>query len=133
MIACVNIMSMRATIYIYNSRILLVGVEVGRLNHSPVEVGLTVGCLNRTTAVFRHIIALPWVFSLEIAQTPAVLCIYDGYVARNSRSGVTVKYILSTCAKCGCVPSLATLVHKSTLAVASVYYEDVALYRTKLV
>ena len=40
--ASIHVMGVRATIYIYDSGILLVRVEVRRLHHAIVEVGLAV-------------------------------------------------------------------------------------------
>ena len=76
--------------HIYNSRILLVGVEVHWLHHSPVEVGLAVISLDGTAAVLRHVVSLPRVLCCEVSGTLAVLGVHDGYLARHGRSRVVV-------------------------------------------
>ena len=126
-------MGVRTAIYIYNSRILLVGVEVHWFHHSPVEVGLAVISLDGTAAVFRHVVALPRVLGCEIGGALAVLGVYDGNLARHGRSRVVVIDKLTVPAQGSVVPSLAAVVHHGALAGLGIHHEDVTLDRRALV
>ena len=126
-------MGVRSAIYIYNGRILLVRVEVHRLHHSPVEVGFAVVCLDRTAAVLRHVVALPWVLGCEVSRTLAVFGVHDGNLARHGWSRVVIIDKLSVLAQGSVVPSLAAIVHHGTFAALGIHHEDVTLDRRALV
>ena len=119
--AGVYVVGMRSTVYIYNGGIFFGRVEVGGFHHAPVEIGLAIGRLDSAAAVFRYIVALPWVFGCEVCCALAVLCIHDGYLARHIRSRVVVIDKLTALAQGGIVPSLATVVHHGALASLGVY------------
>ena len=129
----IHVVGMRSTIYIYNSRVLLVRVEVDRLHHSPVEVGLAVGSLDGTATVLWHVVTLPWVLGGEVRSAVAYLHVDDGYLARYGWSGVVVVEILSALAQCSVVPTFAVVIHHGTLSCLCIYQEDIALDRRALV
>ena len=131
--ACVNVMCVRTTVNIHYSRIFLVRIEVYRLHHTPVKVGCAVGSLHSTTGVFRNLISLPRIISLEVRETFAVCNIHNSNIARNIWLRIVVVDIPSALAQRYRVPTLSTFVHTSALACFQVNKENVALNRTNLV
>ena len=122
--ACVNVMCVRTAVHIDNSRILLVRVEVYRLNHTPIEVGCAVSSFYCTATVLG---------SLKIREALAVCNIHNSNIARNIWLRIVVVDILSALAQRCRVPTLSTFVHASALTCLQVYKEEIALNRTYLV
>ena len=129
---CVYVVGVWATIYIYNSRIFLVGIEVNGLHHSPVKVSLAIGSLQSSALIGRNIVALPGILGREITQALGLSHIDDVDIARHIGLSVVVVDVGSVGAQCASVPSLS-VVEERTASVVNVHFIEVALNRTALV
>ena len=95
---CVYVVGMRATIYIYNSGILLVGVEVHGLHHAPIEVSHAVSGFQCPAYILWHVVAFPWVWSLEVARALGVFRVYYLQYTRHGGLLIVVEDIFATLA-----------------------------------
>ena len=81
---------MRTAIYIDNRRILLAGIEIGRLDKAVVEVGLAVGSFDCACFYHGHNEVFIRVLCSQQAHVFPVLCSNYIYLAGNVGSGITV-------------------------------------------
>ena len=81
---------MRAAIHIDNRRILLAGIEIGRLDKAVVEIGLAVGSFDCACFYHRHNETFIRVLCSQQAYVFPVLCSDYIYLARNVGSRIPV-------------------------------------------
>ena len=105
--ACIDIVGVRSTIYIYYCRIFLLRVEVHRFYKTIIKVCNSVGPLDGASAELGLVVALPWVCGSEILGALAILGIDNGNLAWNGRLREVVEDVSSACADRAVVPALA--------------------------